>query len=136
MRIRTPSTKVGYLLIVAVGITLTAIPLAAISFELGFAWAVIALVAAVAVAARTFRGAGESDAPRPWWKMTSSRGSGILLSVLFLVQGITASFGAFASPSPTLAVTGSVVALITAVFYLNSAIRVHHHAAQPVRGEL
>lgn len=136
MRIKTPSTKVGYLLIVVVGITLTAIPLAAISYELGFAWAVIALVAAVVVAARTFRGVGESDAPRPWWKMTSTRGSGILLSVLFFAQGTTASIGAFASPSPPLAVTGGVVALIIAVLYLNSSIRVPHHAAQPVRGEL
>lgn len=135
MRIKTPSTKVAYLLIVVVGITLTVIPLAAISYELGFAWAVIALVAAVMVAARTFRGTGESDAPRPWWKMTSTRGSGILLSVLFFVQGIAASFGAFASPSPSLALTGGVVALIVAAFYLNSAIRVQHHAAQPVRGE-
>lgn len=136
MRIKTPSTKVGYLVVVVMGLTLTVIPLAAISYELGFAWAVIALVAAVVVAARTFRGVGESDAPRPWWKMTSSRGSGILLSVLFFVQGITASFGAFASPSPTLAVSGGVVALIVAVFYLNSAIRVQHHAPQPARGDL
>ncbi|WP_223623993.1 hypothetical protein [Microbacterium sp. EST19A] len=136
MRIKTPSTKVGYLLAVVVGITITVIPLAAISYELGFAWGAVALVAAVVVAARTFRGAGEPDAPRPWWKMTSTRGSGILLSVLFFVQGIAASVGAFASPSPSLAVTGGVVALIVAVFYLNSAIRVPHHAAQPVCAEL
>lgn len=130
MRIRRPSTKVGYLIVVVVGITLTAVPLAAISYELGFAGAAITLLAAVVVAARTFRGTGESDAPRPWWKATSSRGSGILLSALFFVQGITASFGAFASPSLTLAVTGGVVALILAGF------RVQHHAAPSVRGEL
>lgn len=128
MRIKTPSTKVGYLLAVVVGITLTVVPLATISLELGFAWAVTALVAAVVVAARTFRGTGESDAPRPWWKMTSTRGSGILLSVLFFVQGATASIGAFASPSPPLAVTGGAVALIIAILYLNSAVRVQHHA--------
>lgn len=136
MRITSPTTKVGYFLIVVFGITLTAIPLAAISYELGFAWAAIALVAAVVVAARTFRGTGESDAPRSWWKMTSTRGSAVLLSVLFFIQGVTASFGAFASPSPPLTVTGGVVAVMLAVLYLNSAIRVQHRAAQPIRGEL
>ncbi|MCB8043841.1 hypothetical protein JM654_05110 [Microbacterium oxydans] len=34
MRIKTPAAKVGYLLVVIVGITLTAVPLAAISYEL------------------------------------------------------------------------------------------------------
>jgi hypothetical protein len=55
--------------------------------------------------------------------MTSTRGGGILLGVLFLAQGATASFGAFASPSPPLVLTGGVVALIVGAFYLNSAIR-------------
>lgn len=54
MRIKTPAAKVGYLLVVIVGITLTAVPLAAISYELGFAWATVALLVVVVVAARTF----------------------------------------------------------------------------------
>ena len=56
--------------------------------------------------------------------MTSTRGSGILLSAMFLIQGIMASFGAFASPSPVLAVIGGLVALAVAALYLNSAVRV------------
>ncbi|MGO2643132.1 hypothetical protein [Brevibacterium aurantiacum] len=136
MRIKTPAGKVGYLLVVAVGVTLIGIPLAAISFELGFAWATVALLVGVVVAARTFRGADESDAPRPWWKMTSTRGSGILLSVLFLIQGIAASVGAFASPNPPLAITGGVVALVVAALYLNSAVRVQQHTSAAASGGL
>lgn len=49
MRVRTPAAKVGYLLTVVVVITLTAIPLAAISFELGIAWATVAVITAVAL---------------------------------------------------------------------------------------
>ncbi|MGO4490192.1 hypothetical protein [Microbacterium sp. 2RAF4] len=130
MRIKTPAAKVGYLLVFVIGITLTAFPLAAISYELGFAWATVALVAAVVVAARTFRGAGESDAPRPWWKMTSTRGSALLLSAFFLIQGVAASFGAFGVPDPTLVLIGGVVALVIGAFYLHSALRVQ----QPVEG--
>lgn len=136
MRIKTPAAKVGFVLIVIVGITLTAIPLAAISYELGFAWATVTLVAAVVVAARTFRGAAESDAPRPWWKMTNSRGSGILLGVVFLTQSIAASVGAFASPNPPLALTGSGVALVVAALYVNSAVRVQQHTGAPTSGGL
>ncbi|MEZ0140238.1 hypothetical protein AB1285_15500 [Microbacterium sp. NRRL B-14842] len=124
MRIKTPTAKVGYLLVVIVGIVLTVVPLTVLRFELGFVWATVVIVAAVVVAARTFRSPGESDAPRPWWKMTSTRGSGILLSAMFLIQGIMASSGAFASPSPVLAVIGGLVALAVAALYLNSAVRV------------
>lgn len=130
MRIKTPAAKVGYLLVAVIAITLTAIPLTAINVTLGFAGAVILIVAAVVMAARTFRGAAEPDAPRPWWKMTSTRGSGILLSVLFFIQGVAASLGAFASPNPPLALIGGAVALIVAVFYLNSAIRIQPASAE------
>ena len=65
MRIKTPTAKVGYLLVVIVGIMLTVVPLTVLRFELGFVWATVVIVAAVVVAARTFRGPGESDAPRP-----------------------------------------------------------------------
>lgn len=124
MRIRQPAAKIGYPLVVVVAITLTTIPLSAVSVELGFAWAVVTLLAAVLVAARTFRGAAESDAPRPWWKMTSTRGGGALLGALFFIQGVTASLGSFASPNPPLAVIGGVLALIVSALYLNSAIRI------------
>ncbi len=124
MRIKTPAAKVGYLLVVVVVTTLTVIPLGAVSFELGFAGATTVVLAAVVVAARTFRGATESDAPRAWWKMTSTRGSGILLSVLFFIQGVITAFGAFTSPHPPFAVTGGLIALIVAALYLNSAIRI------------
>ncbi|MGZ0711336.1 hypothetical protein ACWPKO_23715 (plasmid) [Coraliomargarita sp. W4R53] len=129
LRIKEPTAKVGYLLVVVIGIMLTVIPLAAISLEFGFAWAVASLLAAVIVAARTFRGATESDAPRPWWKMTSTRGSGIVLSALFFIQGVAASFGAFASPNPPYALIGGVVALIVGALYLNSALRIQPAAA-------
>lgn len=124
MRIKTPTAKVGYLLVVIVVITLTVIPLTIVNFTLGFVWAVMSVVSAVVVAARTFRGPAESDAHRPWWKMTSTRGSSNLLSVLFFIQGVSVSLGALASPKPLFAVIGGVVALLVAAFYLNSAIRI------------
>ncbi len=123
MRIKEPSAKLGYVLVVAIGLTLTTIPLAAVNLDLGFAWGVLALVAAVVVAARTFRGAGESDAPRPWWKMTSTRGGGILLAVLFFIQGVTTSVGVFTVSNPPLALVGALVALTLSAFSLNSVIR-------------
>ncbi|MCZ0711593.1 hypothetical protein OYT00_16435 [Microbacterium paraoxydans] len=55
MRIKTPTAKVGYLLVVIVGIVLTVVPLTVLRFELGFVWATVVIVAAVVVAARTFR---------------------------------------------------------------------------------
>ncbi|MEW2462005.1 MULTISPECIES: hypothetical protein [Microbacterium] len=125
MRIKAPAAKVGYLLVVGVGITLTMIPLAAVSLYLGFAWAVVSVLAAVAVAARTFRGPTELDAPRPWWKMTSTRRSSILLAVLFFLQGVATSVGALTAPSPSLALIGSVVSLLLTALYLNSAWRIH-----------
>ncbi|MBT2495683.1 hypothetical protein HCX50_08195 [Microbacterium oxydans] len=123
MRIKEPAAKLGYVVAVAIGLTLTTVPLAAVNLDLGFAWGVLALVAAVVVAARTFRGAGESDAPRPWWKMTSTRGSGILLAALFFIQGVTTSVGVFTLSNPPLALVGAVVALTLSAFSLNSAIR-------------
>lgn len=129
MRIRTPGGMVGYLLVVVLGVTFTAVPLAVVSLELGFVWAAVALLSAVAVAARTFRGPAESDAPRPWWKMTSTRGSGILLCVLFFMQSVITTSGAVASSNPALAIIGGSLALLVAAFCLNSAIRTQPAAA-------
>ncbi|MFB8187875.1 hypothetical protein ACFC14_01040 [Microbacterium sp. NPDC055988] len=123
MRIKEPSAQVGYLLVVVIGVTLTVIPLMVVNFDLGFAWAVVSLIAAVAVAARTFRGREESDAPRPWWKMTSTRAGGIVLSALFLIQGVVTSLGALQSPNPPLVFVGGATWLTVAALYLSSAIR-------------
>lgn len=123
MRVKTSAGKFGYLLIVAIGLTLTTVPLASVSIELSFWWGVLVIVAAVVTAARTFRGLNETDDPRPWWKMTSTRWSGALLCVLFLLQSIVAISGASASPSLPMALTGGIVAFLLAVLYLNSAVR-------------
>lgn len=123
MRVKTPTGKIGYLLIVAIVITLTVIPLASFSLEVGFVWGLLLIVGAVIAAARTFRGPHEADAPRPWWKMTSTRWSGALLCVLFLLQSVVAFSGAAASSNAPLALTGGTVAVLLATLYLNSAVR-------------
>lgn len=124
MRIKEPSAKVGYLLVVVVGVTLTTIPLSTVSFELGLAWAMACVIAAIVVAARTFRGATEPDSPRPWWKMTSARGSGGILSAMFFVQAATTLWGTLPSPDSPLLLVSGIASLIIAGFYLNSAIRI------------
>lgn len=123
MRIREASAQAGYLIVVAVGGTLVGLPLAFVSFEWGYAWAVLALVTAAVVAGRTFRGRAESDDPRPWWKMTGSRRNSVILSILFALQGASAVAKAAGSPSPALVVAGGAMLLAVAAFYVNSAIR-------------
>ncbi|KAB1866271.1 MULTISPECIES: hypothetical protein [Microbacterium] len=123
MRIKEPSAQVGYLLVVVIVITLVLVPLSIASFDLGFVWAVVALVAAVVVAARTFRGRGEPDSRRPWWKMTNTRSTSVALTLLFLFQAMYASVAASQSPNPPLVLVGGVALFIVAAFYLNSAIR-------------
>ncbi|MBN6191218.1 hypothetical protein JQN58_30590 [Aneurinibacillus sp. BA2021] len=123
MRIKEPSMQVGYVLVVVIVIPLILVPLSVVSFDMGFVWAVVALIAAVVVSARTFRGRAESDDARPWWKMTNAKNSSIVLSLLFLAQGAYASFAAFQSPNPPLVLVGGVALTVVAVLYLNSAVR-------------
>lgn len=40
------------------------------------------------LAARFFRGTNEPDAPRPWWRTTSSKAWGILISALYSASAI------------------------------------------------
>lgn len=124
MRIKSSSAQVGYILIFVLGISLILVPLGVIDFTLGFCWAVVALVVAALVSARTFRGGGEPDSARPWWKMTNTRAVSILLCAYFILQGAYVSFGASRSPNPPLVLAGGVVFLIVAAMYLNSAIRI------------
>lgn len=132
MRIGTVSAKGGFFLVAAVVIFFPAILLAAASYQLGFAWAILGVVAATVVAARTFRGPGESDAPRRWWKMTSTRGGGLLLALVFFISAVSALVGVTTSPDPQLSIVGGVVALVIAAFFVNSALRTHDRAAHPV----
>lgn len=136
MRIKSPSAQVGYVLVVVVGIFLVFVPLSAIDLLLGFVWAVVALVVAALISARTFRGRGEPDSARPWWKMTNTRAVSVLLCTYFVLQGAYVSFAAPRAPSPPLVIAGGVVFLIVAALYLNSAIRISSvpHSVRAARG--
>lgn len=129
MRIYTPVAKVGAVIVASLATVLVAVPLTAVRVELGFAWVVVAVLSVVIWAARTFRGPGESDAARPWWRMTSTRGGGLLLSAAFFTQTATALFQVPTSPYPVLAVIGGSVALVVGALYLHSAIRVRPEPA-------
>lgn len=123
MRIKEPSGQVGYVLVVVIGMPLVLVPLSAVSFELGVIWAVVALVSAAIVSARTFRGPAESDARRPWWRMTYARRMSIALALFFFAQGACASIAAGQFSNPPLVFVGGVVLVLVAGLYLNSAIR-------------
>src|SRR3954454_14243375 len=89
MRVRNGATKAaliiaGYALAVVVGITVE------VSTYPG--WGVVAgcavVLALVLILSRLFRGENESDAPRPWWRMTAYPTAGYVLAVWFFVQAI------------------------------------------------
>lgn len=42
---------------------------------------------------RLFRGDQESDAPRPWWRMTGRPTAALLLGLFFLFNGLDPAFG-------------------------------------------
>lgn len=95
VRISEASTKVSYVvaayvlgIFVALSVALIAgIPQAA-------ATTVILLLAAVAFAARNFRGEDEPVAPpRKWWRMTSRPTSGFVFAAVFFLHAISLAFG-------------------------------------------
>ena len=123
MRIRDASSQGGYVLLVLIGLTLTVIPLGLIAFDVAYAWGVVGLALAMMVSARTFRGRGETDDARPWWRLTTYRRNSVLLGVFLVVQSAAAALGAQASPNPPLVLAGGAVLLVLAALYLHSAIR-------------
>lgn len=64
-------------------------------------WSCVYILAVFLAAARVFRVAGESAAPRPWWKMTGrptlSKRLGILFVVIAVVYGLIFAFVPYGS---------------------------------------
>lgn len=123
MRISAPSAQAGIVVVAVVLMPMIGVTLTVMTPWWGAAWMLVAMAALVVFAARTFRCAGESTAPRPWWRMTAAPLSSALLSAAFLAQ---AAFSLFSTWSPPLVVPGNVavvVLLVIGAAYANSAIR-------------
>ena len=90
MRISSPSAQVGTVLVAVVLMPMIGVLLAVVNPWWGAAWMLFAMTALVFFAARTFRGAGESSAPRPWWQMTAAPLPSALLSAVFVGHGLLA----------------------------------------------
>jgi drug/metabolite transporter (DMT)-like permease len=79
--------------------------------------AAVALVAVVVFCARCFRGPNESDAPRPWWKMTGAPVWAFTFAALFLVSPLN-RLG-----TPTGAdVVSTTASVVVAIAFLASGI--------------
>lgn len=89
--------------------------------------AVAYTVAAVTFCARTFRGAQEPSAPRPWWKLTASPISSavwVVVSVGGAAQTALTPPGAGQPSEPlTWVLTSVITSLLVAVAFAHSAIR-------------
>lgn len=123
MRISAPSTQAGIVVVAVVLMPMIGVALTVVTPWWGAAWMLLAMTALVVFSARTFRGAQESTAPRPWWRMTAAPLASALLSAAFLAQ---AAFSFFSTWSPPLVVPGNVavvVLLVIGAAYANSAIR-------------
>lgn len=89
IRIHSAGTKVATCVVGSVVILLLGLLLSGTVGSGGWLLAIFGAFASVALVvfcARTFRGPDESDAPRPWWKMTGSPVWAYTFSALFLVS--------------------------------------------------
>ncbi|WP_311243895.1 hypothetical protein [Microbacterium sp. WCS2018Hpa-23] len=123
MRISSPSAQAGIVVVAVILMPMIGVVLAVVTPWWGATWMLVATTVLVVFAARTFRGAGETSAPRPWWQMTAAPLASALLSVVFLGQ---AAFSLFSAWSPPLVVSGNlgaVILLAIGAAYANSAIR-------------
>jgi hypothetical protein len=92
----------------------------------GPTWGVVAtsglVLALVWTLTRWFRGENESDEPRSWWRMTARPIAGYVLAGWFLLQAIGTAVAHAPAVAPA-AAFGVVVAVIAAVAYTNSSVR-------------
>jgi hypothetical protein len=103
----------------AVGVTLS-VGGALVSGVVGWALGGIALVGAIVVAARVFRGGDEPVAPRRnWWRMTASPAAGWVMCALLAASAV----GNLASPIGMPALAVAPVQLLLAAAYAYSSLR-------------
>lgn len=126
IRVSEASTKVSYVVVayvlgifVAVSVGLIAgIPQAA-------ATTVILLLAAVAFAARSFRGEGEPVAPaRRWWRMTSRPASGFVFAAVFFLQAIYLAFEASRGSDSEVFIGLALIYALLGALFAQSSIRI------------
>ncbi len=123
MRISSPSAQVGTVIVAVILMPMIGVLLAVVNPWWGAAWMLCAMTALVLFAARTFRGAGESSAPRPWWQMTAAPLPSALLSAVFVGQAAFSLFSAWTPPLVMSGNIGAVILLVIGAAYANSAIR-------------
>lgn len=99
-------------------------------------------IGAIAVGARLFRGPGESDEPRPWWRFTNRVRLSALLGSLFVLLTVISlapvfidyPIGAPSASVPRLSRAQSLIdsaqLVVVAFLYLNSAVRLSRRPAQ------
>nr|WP_201468430.1 hypothetical protein [Microbacterium hydrocarbonoxydans] len=130
MRISAPSVKAGILVVAVVLVPMIGIVLLEVDAGLGFAGTTFAIVALVVFTARVFRGETESSAPRPWWQLSASRASSVVLAVVFLGQASFAFFGSWAPLLVNPAKVSAVAFLMVGVAYAYSAMRLSRLEAE------
>ncbi|MGH3690177.1 MAG: hypothetical protein ACRDT7_08490 [Microbacterium sp.] len=123
MRLRAPSAKAGIVVGALIVLPMIGIVFAAMDVFVGYAWSLLAIIALVVFTARVFRGPGETMEPRPWWRMTTTALASGVLSALFAVQAVIGLVRAGATPFPSAAVLGALLALAVAGAYAFSATR-------------
>ncbi|MFJ3473642.1 hypothetical protein ACIPJ1_11945 [Microbacterium maritypicum] len=123
MRVRAPSAKAGIVVGALLILPMIGVVLAVMDLFAGYVWSLLAVIALVVFTARVFRGPGESMAPRPWWRMTTTALSSAVLSVLFAVQAVVGLFRAGTAPFPAAVVLGALLTLAVAGAYALSATR-------------
>jgi drug/metabolite transporter (DMT)-like permease len=88
VRIHSFNAKLGYWLVAFLA-TVGVFVIAGLRSDLlADALTAVLFVAAAVTAARSFRGAGESDLARPWWQFTATPGIGFLVGALSVVSGV------------------------------------------------
>lgn len=85
LRIRSGSVKIGLVVgAYVVGLLLTLLVAASAGATASMVFLVMAVCLVVLYLTRTFRGEHESDAPRPWWRMTAAPTSGFVFGTVFI----------------------------------------------------
>ncbi|MFD1713794.1 hypothetical protein ACFSBZ_04855 [Amnibacterium flavum] len=76
--------------------------------------------AAVVVCARNFRVEGESDAPRPWWKLTGQPLAGYFVGLIAVLQAGSQAISGAGIAEPSQLIVGIWYLLVAAAFFHSS----------------
>lgn len=132
MRFRSAESKFGVVISAAVLVGMGGVLLAAAgNLSAAAVWAIAGCGGIVAFSARCFRGLGESSAPRPWWRMTSSAFASGLMSALFAIQSAWVLTGPVEATPFVVRLGVAAILVAVAVAYLHSAVRIRQSAREP-----